>query len=684
MIRQSIAAMVAVGLTVTPVAAQRAPQGPLAGFDQYLQEALTTLKGVGLAIAIVKDDSVVYAKGFGVKKQGDPAPVTPRTVFAVGSTTKAFTTAALGMLVDEGRFGWDTRATDLLRGFEVHDPAVTRELTVRDLVTHRSGLSRGDRLWMGSYFSRAEVIRRVRFLKPSWGVRTTFGYQNIMYLAAGEIIPATTRMSWDSFLHTRIFQPLGMTSTSTTTRGLERAVDVATPHATIDGQLVPIEYRRIDNIGPAGSINSNVLDMAQWIRFHLNGGSVRGVPLLAPATHREMFTTQMWLRPEGELALLYPGANFLGYGLGWFLYDYAGRKAVEHSGGIDGMITELIMIPSERLGVITLSNAGNSLVAFFAARAAINRYLGVKDDPVAQGLPIVQMIEQAAAKAEDSITRARVAGKGPSSALEGYTGIYDNPMYGPARVTLANGQLVVGIDGQDGPLDLAHWHYDTFRGAWRDKRLGKAFVTFRTSVAGRVEGLTVDGLEQEFVRRVPAALASGCDPSDPDRSRLANRASPYDSTAIRIGTTTAMVCYSRPAMRGRSIFGSALVPFDSLWRTGANDPTIIHLPVALEIAGLKLDPGHYSFYAVPGRDRWQVVLNRSITQGGLTRDEGEFKNDYTEAVRAQEVGRAPVGIEPLTEPVERFTIRSVATGPATGELWLEWEKTRARVPIRVP
>lgn len=666
------------------LAAQRPARDPLAGIDTYIQNAMSQLKAVGLAIAVVKNDSIVYARGFGVKKLGDPAPVTPRTVFAVGSTSKAFTTAALGMLVDEGRFGWDTRATDLLPGFELHDPAVTRELTVRDLVTHRSGLSRGDRLWMGSNFTRAEVLRRVRFHQPTWSLRTTFGYQNIMYLAAGEIVPAVTGRSWDDFLRDRIFEPLGMTSSSTTVRGLERQSDVATPHIEIDGALTPIEYRRIDNVGPAGSINSNVLDMAQWIRFNLNGGTVSGRPLLALATHREMFTPQMWIRPEGELAALYPGVNFLGYGLGWFLFDHAGRKVVEHSGGIDGMVTELMMVPSEKLGVIVLTNNSSSLAAFPVARAVVNRFLGVDQDPLPVVLPLVRMLDSAGKAREDSIVRARVAGKGPSNALAAYAGVFDNPMYGPARVTVEGSGLVVSVDGQDAPLDLTHWHYDTFRAASRDRRLGRTWVTFRLGSDGAVAGFTVEGLEQEFARRSPAAIALGCDPTDADRSRLASRPSPYDSTAIHVGGRTAKLCYSRPAMRGRVVFGSDLVPYDTLWRTGANDPTILHLPFDAEIAGLKVPAGKYSVYTVPGRTRWTLALNRSITQGGSTRDEGQFRSAYTDAVRAQELGRAPVAAETTPEPVERFTIRSASTGPNAAELILEWEKTRVRIPITVP
>jgi CubicO group peptidase (beta-lactamase class C family) len=682
MISRLVAVMATLTWIATPGLAQKPAPGPLTGLDAYLQDALVKFKGVGMAVAVVKGDSIVYAKGFGLKKLGETAPVTPTTVFAVGSTSKAFTTAALGMLVDEGKFSWDTRATDLLKGFELYDPAVTREITVRDLVTHRSGLSRGDRLWMGSNYSRAEVIRRVRFHKPSWSIRTTFGYQNIMYLSAGEIIPATTGSSWDAFLRDRIFQPLGMTSTNTSVRNLGRLPDVATPHAEIGGTVVPIAYRRIDNIGPAGSINSNVIDMAQWIRFHLNGGTVGGKSLLTPATHREMFTTQMWMRPEGEAGFLYPGANFLGYGLGWFLFDQAGRKVVEHSGGIDGMITELIMVPSEKLGVIVLSNSGGSFVAFPAARGIINRFLDVKDDPVAAFLPVAQMLQQAGARAEDSITKARAVGKGPSGALADYAGVFDNPMYGPARVALEGGRLVVAVDAFEEPFDLEHWHYDTFRGASRDNRLGKSWITFRLSSGGVVEGFSIDGVEQEFTRRPATVAALACDPTDPDRSRLAQRASPYDSATITLGSAAARVCYSRPSARGRTVFGSSLVPYDSLWRTGANDPTILHLPIAVEVAGLKVGPGIVSLYTVPGRDRWQVVLNQSTTQGGLTRDEGEFKNDYTAEVRAQEVGRAPVPAETLPTPVEKFTIRSVITGPDAAELWLEWEKTRVRIPIK--
>ncbi len=667
MARSSLVAFSLVGLTLISgsAQAQRKPQAkdPLAGLDAWIQDGLTKLKGVGLAIAVVKNDSIVYAKGFGTRKLGEVSPVTPRTVFAVGSTSKAFTTTALGMLVDEGRFGWDARAADLIRGFELLDPKVTRDITVRDLVTHRSGLSRGDRLWMGSNLSRAEVIRRVRFHQPTWSIRTTFGYQNIMYLTAGEIIPAVTGTSWDDFVAERIFRPLGMTSSSTTVAGLDKAPDVATPHTEIDGKMVPIEYRRIDNIGPAGSINSNVLDMAQWIRFHLNGGTVNGRPLLRPETHREMFIPQMWLRPGGENDLLYPGVNFLAYGLGWFLFDFAGRKVVEHSGGIDGMVTELMMVPSEKLGVIVLTNSG-TLAAFPVARGVINRYLGVDQDPIAAAMPLVAMMETMGKRAEDSIVRARVSGKGPSSALEAYTGTFDNPMYGPARVAVGEKGLVVKVDAAEEALDLAHWHYDVFRAESRDRRLGRTWVNFKLGTDGSVTSFTIDGLEQEFVRRPAAVAALSCDPSDADRTRLRTRLSPLDSTAIYLAGKEARLCYSRPSIRGRTVFGQ-LVPFDSTWRTGANDPTTLNLPFDAELAGLAVPAGRYLVTSIPGREAWAVILSRPGVSGGAP----------------VELGRVSAKVEPIGRPVEAFTISAVPTGAATADLVVEWEKTRVRVAI---
>ena len=238
----------------------------LEGLDAAVEQALQDWQMPGLALAIVKDDAVVLSKGYGVRELGQSVPVDERTVFAIGSVTKAFTAAALGMLVDEGKIGWDDPVTAHLPDFQLYDPYVTREITLRDLLTHRSGLPRGDLIWIGSDFDRAEILRRVRYLPPRWSFRSHYGYQNILYLAAGQVVAAATGRSWDAFIRERIFAPLGMIDSSTSVTALADAGNVAAPHADVDGQIGPVPYRNIDCIAPAGAINANVVEMTQWIR----------------------------------------------------------------------------------------------------------------------------------------------------------------------------------------------------------------------------------------------------------------------------------------------------------------------------------------------------------------------------------------------------------------------------------
>ncbi len=663
-------------LSTSGAAQAKHPTNPLAGFDRWVDSAMAKGGGVGLAIAIVKDDSIVYAKGFGVRKLGDPAPVTPRTLFAIGSTTKAMTATALGMLVDEGRLTWDDKVADRLPTFRLLDPNLTRELTIADLLTHRTGLpGTDDRLWMGSRYSRAEVIRRVQFLKAAHPVRTQFDYFNIGFLTAGEIVAVVSGTSWDAFIRDRIFRPLRMESSNTSIRDLGETADVATPHDLRAGKVVPIKYRNIDNIGPAGSVNSNVLDMAQWIRFNLSGAKYAGRQLLNPATHRTITTPHMLVGAD-------PTGSPVSYGFGWALGRSEGFNIIEHGGGIDGMITNVTMAPSEHLGVVVLSNNGASNIAGAVGLTALDRYLGIKANRLA-GITPLDSVVATNLRLEDSLDGSRAKSSHPSLPLEAYAGSYWEPMYGLATVSVRDGKLVFQPVAFRDELPLGHWQYDTFRGEWADPIFGHANAAFRLEPTGAaIAGVTVEGLTNEFKRVAPGAVALSCEPSTPDLTQLAGRTSPYDSVDIGVGDRAARVCYSRPAMRGRKVFGSELVPFDTLWRTGANDPTIIHLPFAAEIAGIKVGPGKYSLYTVPGPARWIVVVNALTTQGGLTRDEGQFKNNYTAEVRAKEAGRSPVARESIPDPVERFTIRWDLAGPTNGDLLLEWETTRVRIPIK--
>lgn len=463
-----------------------AQEAPLQGFDDYLNQALKDWEVPGLAIAIIKNDSIVLAKGYGVRKLGDPTPVDERTLFAIGSSSKAFTAAGLAMLADEGKLKWDDPATKYLPGFQLFDPYATRELTVRDMLTHRSGLERGDLLWYGSAYDRDEIMRRVRFLKPTWSLRSHFGYQNIMYLTAGQIIPKVTGKSWDDFIKERIFTPLGMTATSTSITTLKNSDDVATPHGKFDDKVQPLAWRNIDNIGPAGSINSNVTDMAQWVRLQLGSGKYKTEQLISSGAVKEMHMPQTVIRLEGVIEKLNPETHFMSYGMGWFLQDYRGRKVVQHGGNIDGMTALVAMMPEEKLGLVILTNMnGTSLPTAIMYRVFDAFLQAPPRDWSADLLKSIKAQEALASGAEKKTEADRVKGTNPSLAIAKYAGNYTNEMYGDAKVTEENGKLVFSYGALTG--DMEHWNFDTFRAVMRQHQLGKAFVTFTLNAQGKVD-----------------------------------------------------------------------------------------------------------------------------------------------------------------------------------------------------
>jgi CubicO group peptidase (beta-lactamase class C family) len=473
------------------------PLGP--AFDDYVNKAIKDWQVPGVAIAVIKDDKIVLARGYGVRELGKPAPVDERTLFAIGSSSKAFTVASIAMLVEEGKLKWEDPATKYLPGFQLFDPYTTRELTVSDLVTHRSGLARGDMLWYASSYDRDEILRRVRYLKPSWSLRARFGYQNIMYLAAGQIIPAITRKSWDDFIRERIFVPLDMKSSTTSIKALANLDNVATPHSRIDDKVQPVSWRNIDNIAPAGSINSNVVDVAQWVRLHLGGGSYQGKRLLSSGSMKEMHTPQTIIRLEGNMERLYPEAHFLSYGMGWFLSDYRGRKVVEHGGAIDGMRAEVAMMPEEKLGLVILTNLHGTVLPQALMYKIFDSYLAAPPrDWSSEMLKVVKGLEEQGKATEKKAEAERVKGTSPSLPLERYTGAYQSEMYGDAKVSIENGKLVTRF-GPSFTGDMEHWHFDTFRVTWRDRMQGKGFVNFRLNSKGKIDTLNIENIS-DFTR----------------------------------------------------------------------------------------------------------------------------------------------------------------------------------------
>ena len=483
--------VLAPALPALPAAAQ---EGPLAGLDGYIERAMADWRVPGLAIAVVRNDSIIYERGFGVLELGQPARVDEHTLFAIASTTKAMTAAALGTLVDEEKVAWDDPVSKHLPWFALADPYVTHELTVRDLLTHRSGLQRSDNLWIAGPFTREEVLRRARRLPAASPFRTAYGYNNIMFIAAGEVAAAAAGMSWDDLVEQRLFGPLGMARSTTRMSVLRTRDNVATPHTTVDGRVVPIELRDYDNIGGAGAAFSSAHDMAQWVRLHLGRGTFGGREILKPATVDELHTPQFVLRGDSVGARMFPSTHFRAYGLGWFLRDYHGVKLVEHSGWLNWMRTQVGLIPERGIGVVAIANLGSSDLQLALMYRVLDALLGVEPtDWSAEYLALQRRGEEraAAAQARDSTGR-RIEGTRPSLAVAKYAGTYRSELYGDLALALEDGRLVLTY-APDYVADLEHWHYDTFRANWRRTGFGRAFVTFRLDRRAQVAALELDG-----------------------------------------------------------------------------------------------------------------------------------------------------------------------------------------------
>lgn len=498
-----------------PASAQPAP---LAGFDASTNAAIREWNVPGLAVSVVKDGKVVFAKGYGVRKVGESAPVDEHTLFSIGSISKSFTAMALGMLVEEGKLSWDDPVRQYLPYFELYDPYATRELTIRDLLVHRSGLPEvcGGILWYGSDYSREEVVKRLRYIKPVSSFRSTFAYQSVMYMAAGEVIRAVTGKSWDDFIHERIFTPLDMKESSSLFRELKGAKNLAMPHVRLDGKPVAIAYRDSDALGPGGSIVSNVHDMGRYMQLLLGQGTIDGKKLYGEAVARELFSPQMVvpLRPSSRPELKPLNARFSAYGFGWFLRDYRGRKVVTHTGGMDGMAAIVILVPEENLGITVLSHQDGG-IGSTTAYQVLDAYLGApKTDWSKLVLKFREEGEQKEKEAEAKLVASRVQGTKPSLELGRYAGKYRDPMYGDLAITQENGKLVLSFSHSPSfTADLEHWQYDTFRLHWRDPMgFPKGFITFPLDAKGHIKGFEFDqpklldvNFDELHVERVPDA-----------------------------------------------------------------------------------------------------------------------------------------------------------------------------------
>lgn len=485
------ALVIALGLLAPAVA--RTQTAPFTGLGEYVESAMKDWKIPGVAVGIVRNDSVVFAKGFGVRTVGRPEKVDEHTLFALASDTKAFTGILMAMLVDDGKVRWDAPLTTYLPTIKFGDDFLTRELTVRDALTHRSGLARGDLLWTAGWtYDRDELLRRLRYLKPSWNLRTRYGYSNLMYLAAGQAGAAAAGKSWDTLIKERIFVPLGMTESNTSVTLLPSLANVATPHGEVDGKIQAVRYTNIDNAAPAGAINSNIADMTKWLRFQLDSGRVNGKRLVSKRNFIETHSAQQAMRLDSTYRAFNPFTHVRSYAFGWQVMDYRGREVLTHAGNLSGMAAMVGLMPEERMGIVVLTNLEGNALRESIMYKAFDMTVGAPPRDWSR----VSLVEKASfdsidAKDQREAEAKRVSGTRPSLALERYAGAYADSLYGKVSVRMENGHLVLDV----APKmigDMEHWHYDTFKVTWRDHRDGTNLVTFALDADGKIDTMSTD------------------------------------------------------------------------------------------------------------------------------------------------------------------------------------------------
>ncbi len=475
-------------------AAQQTPGAP-PGLDRYVERVMRTFEVPGVALTIVKDGAVVLAKGYGVRKIGDDAPVDAHTRFGIASNTKAFTATALALLVEEGRLEWDAPVIEYLPWFQMWDPWVTREITIRDLLVHRSGLGlgQGDLLgWPPSTRTREEIVRRIRYLKPVTSFRSAYAYDNVLYHVAALVIEEVSGQTWEAFVSSRILARLGMNETRVSRASTREPGNVATPHARVAGVVQPVEPFDATNTNASGGINSTAADMAKWLIVQLDSGRVAdGSRLFTPRTTRELWSPvtpmPVGTPPRGLEPL---ATDYRGYALAFVVQEYRGRKLVTHTGSLPGYVSRVAMIPDLRLGVAVLTNqeAGTAFEAI--TYRILDHYL--------QAPKIDWLAAHVAARArEDSVRAAagggeeaahEVAGP-PSLPLEAYAGTYRDAWYGDVTIASENGGLVIRFSKTPALVgDLEHYRHDTFIARWRDRELrADAYVTFDLDPSGVIE-----------------------------------------------------------------------------------------------------------------------------------------------------------------------------------------------------
>ena len=471
--------------------------------DALVEKVLTTFDVPGIAVAVVKDDKIIHSKGYGVRSLKTKEKVDENTLFGIASNSKAFTAAALAMLIDEGKMKWDDKVTDYIPEFKMYNPYVTEEFTVRDLLTHRSGLGlgAGDLMMFpdSSNFTKKDIIHNLRYLKPTSSFRTKYDYDNNLYIVAGEVIERVSGMTWEDFIEKRIMQPLGFTKSAASINRLKDRSNLISPHAPVNGKVEAIAIDWSETANAAGGIVSNITDLSKWIIMQMNGGKYgEGLSkkMFSEEMHYEMWSPQTIINTRTTPPY---NTHFSAYGLGWFLSDVKGYKQVTHTGGLAGVVTQITLLPEMKLGIIVLTNQ-QSGAAFTAITNTIkDSYLGITGmDRVKQMHDRVVKNEADAKKMTDEIW-ANINTQGPLSIKPDnatFLGTYTDKWFGDVVISLKNGKM--WFDSKRSPKltgEMFFYKANTFVVKWNDRSMdADAFVQFGLDNTGKADGVKMNAI----------------------------------------------------------------------------------------------------------------------------------------------------------------------------------------------
>ena len=433
----------------------------LKGFDTWVEKVMTDWKVPGLAIVVVRDGKPVFVKGYGFRDLDKKLPVTPDTLFAIGSSTKAFTATTLGILVDQGKLDWQKPIKEYMPDFRLYDQTATDNMNLIDLLSHRCGLPRHDLVWYGSSASRKELYDRIKYLKPSAGFRETWQYQNLMFMTGGWLVEKTLDITWEEAVKKLLFEPLGMSNSNFSVEDMKKSDDFSLPYRENKEKKVELmPFRNIDNIGPAGSINSSVNDLSKWLSMNLAKGKLGEKQIISETSLAVIHTPQMLMESSPIFnAIFSPGFN--AYGLGWMISTYRDHRLIHHGGNIDGFSALLSFAPNDNTGIAVLTNLNGNVATFIITLNLYERIFGLsKTDWNKRALDMIEKNKAEADKKKTEADKDRKQNTHPSHPIEDYTGEFENPGYGTLTISLKDGKLS-GIYN-DLSFDVEHYHYDVF------------------------------------------------------------------------------------------------------------------------------------------------------------------------------------------------------------------------------